>query len=67
MNLGPFNAGGQRICFDIDIPDNQNCNDDPNLSFTVVMSNLSTDVIITIPTTTVVIDDSNEPECGKLY
>ena len=66
MTLGPFTLPEERICFDIEIPDNLLCNNDPNLNFTVVMSRLSPDddVVIIVPVTTVVIDDSREPECG---
>ena len=67
MNLGPFSETGQRICFNINITDNQDCNNDPNLNFTVVMSRQASDdeVVIVVPIATVVIDDSREPECGK--
>ena len=67
MDVGPFSNGGQRICFNIDIPDNQDCNNDPNLDFTVEMSCQAPDdkVVIVVPIATIVIDDSEEPECGK--
>ena len=65
--LGPFFQPGQRVCFNISIPDNSDCTE-PSLNYTIVMSQqdmLEDGVTINVPVTTIVIDDSNEIECSK--
>ena len=67
MTLGPFTQPGERMCFNVTVPDNDNCTE-PSLNFTIVMSreDPSDDgVTISVPVTTIVIDDSMEPECSK--
>lgn len=64
--LGPFTEPGEKMCFNISILDNYNCTEPMN--FIIIMSphNPSADnVTIIDPVTTVVIDDSREPECSK--
>ena len=68
MPLGPFTQPAQKICFNVSIMNNNDCNDDPNLNFTIEMSRqdpFDIGVNIVIPVTTIVIDDSMEPECSK--
>ena len=68
MSLGPFSQPQERMCFNVTVPDNDNCTES-KLNFTIVMSreDPSDDgVTISVPVTTIVIDDSMEPECSKL-
>ena len=68
MPLGPFTQPDEKICFNVPIRNNNDCNDDPNLNFTIEMSGQDPNdvgVNIVIPVTTIVINDSMEPECSK--
>ena len=66
MTLGPFTKPEESLCFEITIPDNNNCTN--LMNFTMLMSphDPSDDnVTITHPEATIVVDDSMEPECSK--
>ena len=61
-----FGAGDSRVCHDVDIIDDNDC-ETPYEDF---FSNLEYDsgdmpIIITQPRTQVIINDTAEPECGK--
>ena len=65
MTLGPFTTPGEKMCFNVTVPDNDVCTV-PSVDFTIMMSPEDEDddgVIVSVPVTTIVIDDSMEPEC----
>lgn len=66
MTLGPFTKPKESLCFEITIPDNNNCTN--LMNFTMLMlphHPLGDNVTITNPVATIVVDDSMEPECRK--
>ena len=65
--LGLFSQPGQRVRFNVSVPDNSECTQ-PSLNYTIVMSqqDASEDgITINVPITIIIIDDSNEIECSK--
>ena len=62
-----FNTGDMRQCHDVIIEDDQLC-EQPAENFFSDLSYVSGQQVVTInpDRTTVVIDDDNEPECGKI-
>ena len=63
-----FSAGDIIQIHTILINDDNNCEKDPNenLFSNITLNSGVPDILVTIPRTTIIIDDTAEPECGKL-
>ena len=62
-----FPVGSTRACHAVDIVDDDICENDPNENFfsNLVLGGGVGPIIVEPPQTEVIIDDTNEPECGK--
>ena len=63
-----FNAGDIAQMHTILINDDVNCEIDPNENFfsNITLNSGIPDILVTVPRATVTIDETAEPECGKL-
>ena len=63
-----FNAGDVTQMYTILINDDDSCEKVPNENFfsNTILNRGIPDILLTIPRTTIIIDDTAEPECGKL-
>ena len=63
-----FNAGGITQMHTILINDDDNCEKNPNKNFfsNIILNSGIPDILVTVPRATVTIDETAEPECGKL-
>ena len=63
-----FNAGDIAQMHTILINDDNNCEKNPNKNFfsNIILNSGIPDILVTVPRATVTIDESAEPECGKL-
>ena len=63
-----FNAGDIIQIHTILINDDNNCEKDPNekLFSNITLNSGIPDILVTVPRATVTIDETAEPECGKL-
>ena len=63
-----FNAGDIAQMHTILINDDVNCEKDPNENFfsNITLNSGIPDILVTVPRATVTIDETAEPECGKL-
>ena len=63
-----FPVGSTRACHVVEITNDDICENDPNELFfpNLVLGGGEGPIIVEPPQTQVIIDDTNEPECGKL-
>ena len=63
-----FNAGDITQMHTILINDDDNCEKDPNENFfsNITLNSGIPGILVTVPHATVTIDETAEPECGKL-
>ena len=59
-----FGVGGLRVCHDVDIIDDNDC-ETPYEDFISNLASRDMPIAITQPRTQVIINDTAEPECGK--
>ena len=63
-----FNTGDVTKNHTIIINDDEECENDPNENFfsNIALDSGSPDITVTLPRAMVTIDDTAEPECGKI-
>ena len=63
-----FNAGDLAQMHTILINDDDHCEKNPNEDFfsNITLNSGISDILVTVPRATVTIDETAEPECGKL-
>ena len=64
-----FNRGDVTQTHTVTISDDDLCEKDPNENFfsSIDLTSGIPDITVTVPQATVTIDDTAEPECGKLH